>query len=70
LDLSTKGLSVNKIAEVVKVCPETVRKWTGKAASHCEKVNESTLTGVETEKLKWTSYGLSWEKNVAQERRI
>lgn len=30
LDLSTKGLSVNKIAEVVKVCPVTVRKWTGK----------------------------------------
>jgi len=40
LDLSTKGLSVNKIAEVVKVCPVTVRKWTGKAASHCEKVND------------------------------
>jgi transposase-like protein len=58
LDLSTKGLSVNKIAEVVKVCPVTVRKWTGKAASHCKKVNESTLTGVETEKVEmdelWT----------------
>jgi transposase-like protein len=27
LDLSTKGLSANKIAEVVKVCPVTVRKW-------------------------------------------
>jgi transposase len=58
LDLSTKGLSVNKIAEVVEVCPVTIRKWTGKAASHCEKVNESTLTGVETEKVEmdelWT----------------
>jgi transposase-like protein len=58
LDLSTKGLSVNKIAEVVKVCPVTVRKWTGKAAGHCEKVNESTLTGVETAKVEmdelWT----------------
>jgi transposase-like protein len=61
LDLSTKGLSVNKIAEVVKVCPATVRKWTGKAASHCAKVNESTLTGVETEKVEmdelWTFVG-------------
>lgn len=51
LDLSTKGLSINKIAEVVQVCPVTVRKLIGKAASHCEKVNELTLTGVETEKV-------------------
>ena len=61
IDLSTKGLSVNKIAEIVKVCPATVRKWIGRAASHCEKVNESILTGLETEKVEmdelWTFVG-------------
>ena len=57
----TNGMSIRKIAKVLKSKPSTVKSWISKASDHCEKVNEVVLKDVETSKVEmdelWTFVG-------------
>jgi len=61
LEMVTKGMSIRKIAKVLKSKPSTIRSWISKASDHCEKVNEVVLKDVETSKVEmdelWTFVG-------------
>jgi transposase-like protein len=61
LEMVTNGMSIRKIAKVLKSKPSTVKSWISKASDHCEKVNEVVLKDVETSKVEmdelWTFVG-------------
>jgi len=57
----TKGMSIQGIADVLKIKPSTVSGWITRAADHCGKVNQVVLKDVETPKVEmdelWTFAG-------------
>ena len=61
LEMVTKGMSIQGIADVLKLKPSTVSGWISRAADHCEKVNKVVLKDVETPKVEmdelWTFVG-------------
>jgi transposase-like protein len=61
LEMVTKGMSIQGIADVLKSKSSTVRGWISKASDHCEKVNKVILRDVETPKVEmdelWTFVG-------------
>ena len=61
LEMVTKGMSVQGIADVLKSKSSTVRSWISRASIHCEKVNQVVLKGVDTQKVEmdelWTFVG-------------
>jgi transposase-like protein len=61
LEMVTKGMSIQGIADVLKLKPSTVIGWISRAADHCGKVNQVVLKDVETPKVEmdelWTFAG-------------
>ena len=56
-----KGMSVQGIADVLRLKPSTVSGWISRASDHCEKVSEVILKDVDAPKVEmdelWTFVG-------------
>jgi transposase-like protein len=61
LEMVTKGMSINGIADVLKSKPSTISGWISRGSEHCEKVTNVILKDVETPKVEmdelWTFVG-------------
>ena len=61
LEMVTKGMSIQGIADVLKIKPSTISGCVTRAADHCGKVNQVVLKDVETPKVEmdelWTFAG-------------
>lgn len=61
LEMVTKGMSINGIADVLKSKPSTISGWISRGSEHCEKVTNVILRDVETPKVEmdelWTFVG-------------
>jgi transposase-like protein len=70
LEMATKGMSINGIADVLKSKPSTICGWISRGSEHCEKVNNVILRDLETPKVEmdeiWTFVG----KKGSQRRRV
>lgn len=43
LKMSMKGLGIEAIADVLEVQPASVKRWLGRAAEQCDKVNDTLM---------------------------
>jgi transposase-like protein len=61
LEMVTKGMSIQGIADVLKSKPSTVRSWILRASDHCKEVNKVILRDIESSKVEmdelWTFVG-------------
>ena len=53
-----KGVSEEAIADVLEIEPATVRRWLGRAAEQCDKINKNFMKNRIFVRLRWTNCGL------------
>ena len=51
LKMSMKGMSEEAIADVLEIEPATVRRWLGRAAEQCDKINENLMKNLNLRKI-------------------
>jgi transposase-like protein len=70
LEMSMKGMSIEAIADVLKVQPASIKRWLSRAAEQCDKVNNNMMTNLEVPKIEMDELWIIVKKNSSQNERL
>jgi transposase len=65
-----KGMSIEAIADVLKVQPASIKRWLSRAAEQCDKVNNNMMTNLEVPKIEMDELWVIVKKNSSQNERL
>jgi len=67
LNMVIKGMSIQAIADLLEVQPDTISNWLSRCANQCEKVNEDLMKDLNISKVEMDELWVIVEKKLSQE---
>ena len=64
--MSMKGMSIVAIADVLEVQSASVKRWLGRVAEQCDKVNDTLMTNLDVPKIEMDEMWVIVKKNSSK----